>query len=356
MFVPSLLLVCVGLVLALRYVQETNAPYGYSPVDYVGLAAWTGVVLALVFGLIQLQVSRLSNIVVWSSLSVAGIGAGLLIFWAMVSPGRLMRNAPFPLFALAIIILTGMTLNFATLGYAIHLFNFMRIVQQFHPVVASVALAPLAIRLVAGGVLAGRRRGKQPHVQMIVSGLALMLIAILLTAVAVLLWRVQVAYLLLAALMVLFGAGFALASAAWQALYLGSMPLALAGLSSAISSAAGQIGGVIASTVLAALIVSFGTNNFATRLDTMGLTPERVIEATAALDRALQPEALSDPSTELGLLNTALVAFYQESFAVAFGGVLLVSALIIVLCATLVWFGLGPRLRQKLARPGAQPG
>ena len=247
-----------------------------------------------------------------------------------------------------------MTLNFATLGYAIHIFNFMRIAQQYNPVVASIALAPLALGLMVGGFVASRRRGNQPHVQVIVSGLALMLLSMLLTAVTVLLWRAQVTYLALACLMMTFGAGFALASTAWQTLYLGSMPPALAGLSSAISSAAGQIGGVISSTVLAAMIVSFGTRSFATRLDTMGLTADQVLQAKAALDRALQPSALLDPSSEIGLLNTALVAFYHESYAIAFGGVLLFSALILVLCVALIWFGLAPQLRKTLARPAAQ--
>lgn len=348
MLAPALLLGAVGLALAWRHVPESSARSSYRRLDAVGLAAWSAAIMALVFGLVQLRVSDLTSPTLLATFAVAAVACVLLTLWELRSPGPVLRNPPFPRRALTIIIIAGLILNFATIGYSLHLFNYLRNAQQYGPVLASFALAPLGVGLIGGGIQAGRQRHDRSHQEVVARGLLIMLVAITITAVSVLIWRDRVNYGLLAIYMALFGSGFALASTAWQTLYMGSMPPTLSGLSAAVSGAAGQLGGVIASTVLATFIVRFGTRDFIARLTAMGVPPERIEEATAALDRALQPEAAADPNFVQEPIITALLTVYRESYATAFGGVLLLSAALMVICVGLVWYGLRPGLRRSV--------
>jgi MFS transporter, DHA2 family, multidrug resistance protein len=355
LFVLPLLLGAVGLYLALRSLPESRARGGYRPIDAVGLAAWSGVILALVFGLIQVRVAGLGGLVGWSALGVAAVGVALLAWWELATPGPVLRNPPFPRAALSIVVLTGMVISFAMLGYSLQLFGFLQTAQGFGPVLGGIALAPLVIGLVAAALPSARLFGRTPAHQLIVGGLGLMLLAMLLTALAVLWLGAGTPYLIFAACLLLFGAGFTLANTAWETLYMGSVPAGLAGLSAAISSAAGQLGGVIAGTALGLVLVSFGRRDFALQLEAAGVPPERVAQATAALDRLLQPEVLADPLVSQEVA-ARLLEGYRESYAVAFAYSLLVAVAITLACIALIWFGLRPVLLRQLGARRAAAG
>ncbi|HYP03580.1 MAG TPA: MFS transporter, partial [Cyanobium sp.] len=237
-----------GLALALRGLPESHARSGYRPRDAIGIAAWSGVILAMVFGLIEVRVAGLAAPVAWVSLVVAAVGVAVLLWWEHVTPGPVLRDPPFPRAMLSIIILTGMVMSFAMVGYALQLFSFLQTSQGYGPVLGGLALTPLLIGLILTALPTARGLGRVPARQLIAGGLGLMLLAMLLTALSVLTLGAGTPYLILAAGLVLFGAGYGAANTAWNTLYMGSVPEALAGLSAAISSAAGQIGGVIAGT------------------------------------------------------------------------------------------------------------
>jgi MFS family permease len=77
--------------------------------------------------------------------------------------------------------------------------------------------------------------------------------------------------------------------------------------------------------LLSTLLIGVGERDFAYRLRDLGLSPEQIEQARAALALALQSDAAFDPSGLPPVLQAALGG-YRDSYAVAFGQVLLVAA------------------------------
>lgn len=98
----------------------------------------------------------------------------------------------------------------------------------------------------------------------------------------------------------------------------------------------------------AAFLADLGGRVFSRGLEAMGLPPELIDQARTALDRALQPAALADPTIGERTITAALLGLYHESYALAVGGVTVVIAVLMTICVTLVWFGLRPGLVQAL--------
>lgn len=49
-----------------------------------------------------------------------------LAYWEYHTPNPALRNPPFPRYILSIVIITGRSINFAMLGYALQLFSFLQ--------------------------------------------------------------------------------------------------------------------------------------------------------------------------------------------------------------------------------------
>jgi hypothetical protein len=100
-----------------------------------------------------------------------------------------------------------------------------------------------------------------------------------------------------------------------------------------------QIGGALGTAVLSGVLISVTRAVYYQRLEPSGLSRQEIAAATETLRRSIQKAAESGqaiPQT----VQTQFADAYRHAFSVGTGGVFACSALVCLLGAALVWFGL----------------
>ena len=336
-----------GSYLAWRYVPESRAR------ERVMRRAATAVAWSLAF--LPLTVSFVAtrlygtwaNPVSSTALVVGGIGLlTLLISWrgrlrARLTEGLTHRRRHL----LSMMLLAEATLNFALVGYALQLYGYFSVVQGLGPIVAGLALLPMlaAVLLIArrAAVLALQTDARR----LIAGGLALMGVALLLTALV----RPGLPYWTLVLPLVLFGIGYLVAQTAWTNAFMSAMPDAVVGASAGIIKATALAGSMLGGALLGTVLLNVGQASFERRLGDLGLSEHQVEAATVALNGILLADAAIDRSTPPpSIVEAGLLSAYHESYAVGVAVAMLVAGGVCLLTAGLVWLALE-------SRPAGQP-
>jgi hypothetical protein len=337
-FLPPLLLGGIALWVSMRHLPESRAEGSYTRSDAISVSAWSLVILPVAYATIKIGTVGFFGRVLPAALGVALVGAGTLVWQERRMPGPFRRSLPYPFRTLAIIILTGMVLNFALMGYTGQVYRFFRSALNFSAVLGALALVPCVIGVGLAVLKAARLTKDSPPGVVIGGSLLVMVASVVATSLVVLVFKSATPYWLLATLMVALVTGYLFATTAWESAYLSLVPNGLVGVGAAISSGASQLGVVLASTLLGTLLIGFGERDFENRLRDLGLSPEQIEQAWVALNLTLQSDATFDPSILPPVLQAALGG-YRDSYAVAFGQILLIAAVLLALCAVVVWFG-----------------
>jgi hypothetical protein len=236
-------------------------------------------------------------------------------------------------------LLTAATLSFGLTGYALQMYGYFSVVQGNGPVVAGLALLPM----LASVVLTARRAARlalqiEPR-RLIAGGLAVMGVALILTALV----RPDVPYWLLVGPLALFGFGYLVAQVAWTNTFMTAMPDAVVGASAGIIKATALSGSTLGGALLGTVLLNVGQANFERRLAELGLSDAQVTAATDALNALLLADAAIDHSiTPPPILETGLLATYHEAYTVGVAAALLVAAAACLLMAGLAWLVLEP--------------
>jgi MFS transporter, DHA2 family, multidrug resistance protein len=342
-----------GIVLAWRHLPESRAHGGVRRAEAVIASAWTLVFLLVIFGL-ALAGARGT----WLNPgTIAASGAGLLgmlilSLWPRLTlqwGGRTQADPP-PRHLLSLLLLVSATLSFALGGFSLRLYGFFATVQQLHPLLAGLALAPILLGSALALPWAARVAFQQPPRIVVCASIVAMAVAMGLTALA----RPATPYLWLVPTMVLFGLGFLLASTVWNNIFLSALPTDLVGVSSGISKAAGLTGGALAGVVLGAVAQLVGLNDFARRISRLGLTEEQQARALDALNEVLQQGFAGTEGDPQEIVRLTLLSLYRESYSVGIAAALLVAAGLCLVTATIAWFWLRPEAALVPSPPASQ--
>jgi MFS transporter, DHA2 family, multidrug resistance protein len=331
----------VGCFLAWRSIPESRARGGMGRGEAVASAAWTLVFLTFIFGLAVARTSGGLNNAITLTAGVAGIlGMLVMVFWSRrpAQSGLFRRANELPRNFLSMMLLVSATQSFALSGYVLQLYQFFFNVQQYSGLIAGLALAPIVL----GNLFFLRRAGKfaieQPRHLVVGSGLGAMGIAILLTSLA----RPGIPYLALVPMLMLFGLGFLVTSAAWAYFFFSALPPDLAGTSSGINRAAGLVGGAMAGVVLSAIVEATGMANFKQRLADVGLSEAQKEQAYTALTLLLRGneigvESLQQPDE---LISLGLLSAYREAYSVAIASAMIAVAVVCLIVGVIAWIWL----------------
>ena len=229
-----------GSYLAWRYVPESRA-HERMLRRAVTAAAWSLTFLPLTLGIAAARLTGTwNNLVSSTALVVSGVGLlALLGSWrGRLRAGITERLTHRRRHLLSMMLLAEATLNLALVGYALQLYGFFTVVQGLGPVVAGLALLPM----LAAVLLAARRAAvlalQKDARGLIAGGLAVMGVALLLTALV----RPGLPYWPLVLPLALFGFGYLVAQTAWTNAFMTAMPDAVVGASAGIikATAAGR--------------------------------------------------------------------------------------------------------------------
>jgi DHA2 family multidrug resistance protein-like MFS transporter len=221
-------------------------------------------------------------------------------------------------------------------GALLPLLYFLQTVQKVSQITAILRLMPMMAAAAVFAPVAGALTAKVGPRKVIAAGLVLMAagssLLILLTPAT------PYAQVLLA--LVLLGAGDIAVITPVANVILSAVPRERTGSAAALNGAAVQIGGALGTAVLTSLLMAIARAAYYQRLEPSGLSRQEIGAATVALRQSIQKEAESGGLAIPEMVRTQLVDAYRHAFSVGAAGVFACSALICLLCAVLVWFGL----------------
>jgi MFS family permease len=312
--------------------------------DGIGALTCAAGLLGLVFGIIQINHVGLLHPRVLESLAV-GIGALLaFVWWERRARDPLLDVTLFRNRILSVAVTVGLSAALVIGGALLPLLYFLQTVQKVSPISAILRLMPLMVSAAAFAPVAGELTSKIGPRKVIAAGLALMAagssLLILLTP------ETPYGQVLLA--LVLLGAGDIAVITPVANVILSAVPSERTGSAAAVNGAAMQIGGALGTAVLSSVLMAVARAAYYQRLEPSGLSRQEIAAATEALRRSIQKGADSGGQAIPEPVRTQLTDAYQYAFSLGAGGVFICSALVCLLCAVLVWFGL-----KKISRKGS---
>jgi len=148
--------------------------------------------------------------------------------------------------------------------------------------------------------------------------------------------------------LVLLGAGHIAVITPVADIILSAVPRDRTGGAAAVNGAAMQIGGALGTAVLTSVLMAVGRAAYYQRLEPGGLSRQEIATATEALRRSIQKGADSSGLANPQPVRAQLADAYRYAFSVDAGAAFTCSALVCLLSAVLVWFGL-----KKISRKGS---
>jgi MFS family permease len=314
--------------------------------DGIGALTCAAGLLGLVFGIIQINHLGLLHRRVLESLAV-GIGALLaFVWWERRARDPLLDVTIFRNRTVSVAVTAGLLAALVVGGALLPLLYFQQTVQKVSPISAIVRLMPLMVAAAAFAPVAGGLTAKIGPRKVIAGGLALMAAG---SSLLILLApETHYGQVLLA--LVLLGAGDIAVVTPVADVILSAVPRERTGSAAALNGAAMQIGGALGTAVLTSVLTAVARAAYYQRLEPSGLSRLEIAAATEALRQSIQKGAERGGLAVPEMVRTQLADAYRHAFSVGAGAVFACSALICLLCAVYVWFGL-----KKMGRTVSSP-
>jgi EmrB/QacA subfamily drug resistance transporter len=250
-FLLNLPIVVVAVIATLAIVPTSKDPSG-AHLDLVGTALSIGMLVAILYGIIE-GPSR-----GWTSAQIVGafvIGGVLLlafVLWELHVPHPMLDVSFFanPRFSAASVAIT--LVFFAMFGSIFFLSQYLQFVLAYTPLQAGVRLIPVAVALMIAAPLSSLLVARFGTKIIVTVGLVTVAGALFLLSRA----SVTSGYELVAAVLVVLGLGMGIAMAPATDSIMGSLPLAKAGVGSAVNDTTREIGGALGVAVLGSIMAS----------------------------------------------------------------------------------------------------
>ena len=322
-FLINLPVVVAVLAAAALLVPESKDPHA-SPLDPLGAALSIAGLTALLYAIIEVPAHGWTDRTILAAFAVAAALLAGFVAWELRAPApmldmRLFRNPRFSAASLAITLA-----SFAMFGSFFFLTQYLQLVLGYTALQAGVRVFPVAVGLAAGAGLSSRLVGRAGTKLLVAAGLLIAAggLALLATASA------TSGYGLLLAVLLILGLGLGTVMAPATDSIMGALPLAHAGVGSAVNDTTRQVGGALGVAVLGSLLSSA----YRAAMDGAGVVralPGPV--AAAARDSVAKAGAVA---LQLGgQPGQAVLAAARQAFIDAMDRTVLVAAAVAVLGA-----------------------
>jgi MFS family permease len=304
--------------------------------DGIGALTCAGGLLGLVFGIIQINYVGLLHPRVLESLAV-GIGALLaFVWWERRARDPLLDVTLFHDRIVSVAVTAGLLAALVIGGALLPLLYFLQTVQKVGQISAILRLMPMMAAAAAFAPVAGALTAKIGPRKVIAGGLVLMAAG----SSLLILLAPETHYEQVLLALVLLGAGDIAVVTPVADVILNAVPRERTGSAAALNGAAMQIGGALGTAVLTSVLTTVARAAYYQRLEPSGLSRQEIAAATEALRQSIQKGAERGGLAIPEMVRTQLADAYRYAFPVGAGAVFACSALICLLCAVYVWFGL----------------
>jgi MFS family permease len=332
-FVPLLLSVA-GLIMAWKYLVESRDP-NPRKLDTVGILLNAACLSGIVYGFILMGGSgwQLST-QLWLLFGI--IGMALFIWWENRVPDPALKLSLFKTPAFAIAVGVGLILNLVDFGMHPILSTFLQSIQGRTPFSTSLLLLPWAMGAAVIAPFAGRWATRW-------SARRLMAIGFVFAAIftyATVLFTVNVSVLLIIVVLTLFALSYGLINIPRTALLMSSAPESESGAASGANSMGIETGTALGIAFFNTLVARNAVGNYKNILNAAGASTAQVQEAVEILINAIEGSLSTYyPSLSPDLLSQLMDGF-KESYTLAIGQSFTVGAILLAICAGVVWVGL----------------
>jgi EmrB/QacA subfamily drug resistance transporter len=341
-FLVNVPVVAVAILAGWALVPESKDPHA-TPLDPVGAGLSIAALVTMVYGIIEAPERGWTDGLILGSFAVAAVLAALFIWWERRVEHPMLRIEFFrnPRFSAASAAIT--MVFFALFGTVFLLTQHLQFVLGYSPLEAGFRVLPVATLIVAAPLSA--RIVERIGTKVVVAA-GLLTVAISLTILST--TDVASGYGLVAAAIATLGFGMGLTMAPATESIMGSLPLAKAGVGSAMNDTTRMVGGALGVAVLGSVLASSYGSAIEPAL--RGLPPQVAEVAGDSIG------AVSTIAPRLGDAGDVLLAAGRAAFIEGMTDAVLVGAAVAALGVILVLVFLPARARYPEApAPAAEP-
>lgn len=328
-FLINVFVASVAILLGLFLVPESKDPDA-TPLDPIGAVLSIAGLVSLVYGIIEAPAKGWTDPVVVACFIAAAILIAAFLWWENRTEHPMLRLDFFenPRFSAASGAVT--LVFFAMFGTVFLLTQYLQYVLGFSPLEAGIRVMPIATMIVAAPLSA--RFVERVGTKIVVS-IGLLIVALSMAWLAT--TSIDSGYGHVAITLVLLGIGMGTAMAPATDSIMGSVPLAKAGVGSAMNDTTRQIGGALGVAVLGSILASVYASTMGTAVEV--LPPEAAAFAQDSIGGAYRVAG------QLGAAGAPLIAAANQAFVDAMSIAVWVASGIALLGSLLTWFYLPAR-------------
>jgi EmrB/QacA subfamily drug resistance transporter len=296
----------IGAFVALRVVDESRSPQARK-LDVVGLALGTGLLTSLTYGLIEANQYGWSDPLITGCLGLAAVLIVSFLLWERHNPEPLLPLKLFRIPTFAAGTLVALTISFGMFGTFFFASLYFQVIRGYSAFSAGLHMLPLTAMITFIAPNAGRYAQKYGPRWPLTFGLATAGTGLVLMSRA----NAATPYPLIAIALAVMGIGMASTMTPMTAAVMGAVGPERAGLGSATTNTAREVGGTLGIAVLGTLLTTKLRSSMGHLLATAGLAPgaRASVIATAGHGRI-------DPAT-LRSLPAEQAAAVQHAFQTA---------------------------------------
>jgi EmrB/QacA subfamily drug resistance transporter len=341
-FFVNVPIVATALVLVAWLVPTSRDPRGL-PLDVVGALLSIVALGALLFGIIEGPELGWTDGVTVGGFALAAVALAGFVTWE--------RRREFPMLDLqffasrpfAVGTTTIALTFFAMFGLFFLMTQYLQSVRGYTPLEAGVRILPMMAAMIPASVLSARWAARVGSRAVLSAGLTLLTAGLLVIASL----GTTTSYWVLAVGLLLLGTGMGNVAAPATGAVMASLPVAKAGVGSAVNDTAREVGGALGIAVLGSLLSSA----YRSSLDGVGGVPEASLAAgERSIGAALQEAARLGGDTGATLAGAA-----RSAYADAMGTALLVAAAVTLAAIGFVRRSLPRRERDQASVPPRSP-
>lgn len=312
-FLINVFVIGVALIYGWRVVPESKDPNA-TPLDPVGAGLSIAGLTALVYGIIEAPSNGWTSAHTFTAIGAAAVLLTVFILWELRSEHPLLQMSFFknPRFSAANVSIS--LVFFALFGSIFIITQYLQFVLGYTPLQAGVRVIPVATLIVASPLSA--RLVERFGSKLVVSaGLVLVSASLALLSTV----SPTGGYFLVAESLALLGFGMGITMAPATDSIMGSLPLAKAGVGSAMNDTTRQVGGALGVAVLGSVLTSSYASSIAPALQ--GLPASAAALAGDSVGGATEVAAQTGGSGAQALLQSA-----HAAFTTGMGDALLIAA------------------------------
>ncbi len=326
-FLVNLPIVVLGLLAGVFLIPDSKDPSA-PRLDPVGAGLSIIGLASVLFAVIEAPVRGWSDPVTITAFVIGGIVLAAFVVWELRSSHPMLDFTFFsnPRFSAAS---GAITLTFLAMFGSLFIFTqFLQFVLGYTPLQTGVRLLAFAIPMMIIAPLSSRFVDALGTKRVVAAGMVLTTVGLLLLSFI----GAESGYPNLAWRMVVMASGLALTMAPATESIMGSLPLAKAGVGSAVNDTTRQVGGALGVAVLGSVFNSIYTSHVADTLSGEGLPPAAVAQAKDSIGGAAQVAATLGGAAGAAVVSAARSAF-MDGFqtAVRSGAVVTLIGIVVTL-------------------------